>query len=103
MTHVRFDRHKAAAQGPCVQLTLLRNHCTTAVGDWRPAELHTSERTGGGLHSHTRWDGFVIIKNTLRSIPKQAATECSSSVICILTDMSHSVLTRADPGQILVT
>ncbi len=43
MTEVRSDRHKAAAQGPCVQLTLLRNHCTKVVDHGRPAELHTQQ------------------------------------------------------------
>ena len=43
MTKVRSDRCKAAAQGPCVQLTLLRNHCTEVVDHWGPAELHTQK------------------------------------------------------------
>lgn len=44
MTEVRSDRHKVPAQGPCVQLTMLRNHCANVVTHWRPAELHTQKR-----------------------------------------------------------
>ncbi len=44
MTEVRSDRHKVPAQGPCVQLTMLRNHCANVVTHWRPAELRTQKR-----------------------------------------------------------
>ena len=49
MTEVRSDRCKAAAQGPCIQLALLRNHCTKVVDRWRPAELHTQKECSSSV------------------------------------------------------